>query len=159
LFPEATVGAAAEREPEGGWAVGPALSLPIPLFDQGRAATASARAHLERARQEYVATAVEVRSAARAARNRLLAAYARADYYRRVILPLRHEITEQTQRHYNAMLVGAFQLLQAKQAEIEAGVDSIDALRDYWLARTELEQVESGRTIRAVRDGISAGGH
>jgi cobalt-zinc-cadmium efflux system outer membrane protein len=155
LLPEASLGAAAEREPDGGWAAGPSLSLPIPLFDQGRAATAGARARLERARQEYVATAVEVRSAARAARDRLLAARARADYYRRVILPLRHEITEQTQRQYNAMLVGAFQLLQARQAEIEAGVDSIDALRDYWIARAQFEQVQSGRTGGIGRDGNS----
>ena len=75
------------------------------------------------------------------------------------MLPLRHEITEQTQRQYNAMLVGAFQLLQAKQAEFEAGVASIDALRDYWIARTELEQIQSGRTSRSVRDGSVAGGH
>ena len=51
------------------------------------------------------------------------------------------------------MLVGAFQLLQAKQAEIEAGVEYIDALRDYWVARTQLEQVESGRTARMATAG------
>ena len=61
------------------------------------------------------------------ARTRLLAARARADYYRRVVLPLRRQITEQTQLQYNGMLVGAFQLLQAKQAEVEAGIAYIDA--------------------------------
>ena len=152
LLPEAEAGVAAEHEPEGEWAMGPALSLPIPLFDQGQAATAAARASLERARQNYIATAVEVRSAARTARNRLLAARARADYYRRVILPLRQEITRQTQLQYNGMQVGPFQLLQAKQNEIDAGVQSIDALRDYWVARAQLEQLESGRT-----GGVTAG--
>ena len=145
LIPEAEAGVAAEHESDEGWSVGPSLSLPIPLFDQGQAATAAARAELEAARQRYVATAVEVRSAARASRNRLLAARAQADYYRRVILPLRREITERTQLQYNAMQIGAFQLLQAKQEEIEAGVEYIDALRDYWTARTQLEQITSGR--------------
>jgi cobalt-zinc-cadmium efflux system outer membrane protein len=148
LIPEAEAGAAAEREPDGTWAVGPAISLPIPLFDQGAAATSKARAELERVRQRYIATAVEVRSAARSGRNHLLSARARADYFRRVIVPLRQEITRETQLQYNAMLIGAFQLLQAKQAEIEAGAQYIDALRDYWIARTQLEQVEGGRTAQ-----------
>ncbi|MCE9565876.1 MAG: TolC family protein [Planctomycetes bacterium] len=145
LLPEAEAGVAAEREAEGDWSVGPAISLPIPLFDQGQAGTAKARAELGRARQQYIATAVAVRSAARAARNRLLAARARADYYRKVILPLRQEITRQTQLQYNAMQVGAFQLLQAKREQVEAGVAYIDALRDYWVARTRFEQITTGR--------------
>ena len=158
LLPEAAAGVAAEREPDGEWAVGPAFSYPIPLFDQGQAATSGARSQLERARQEYVATAVEVRSAARAARNRLLAARARADYYRQVMLPLRQEITKQTQLQYNAMLVGAFQLLQAKQDEIETGVEYIDALREYWIARTQIQQIESGRTTEGDQAGATITG-
>jgi cobalt-zinc-cadmium efflux system outer membrane protein len=156
LLPEAEVGAAAERELEGGWAVGPAFALPLPLLDQGQAATASARAQLERARQQYVATAVEVRSAARAARNRLLAAHARANYYRQVIVPLRHRVTEQTQRQYNAMQVGAFQLLQAKRDEVEAGAAYIDALRVYWIARNQLDQITSGRLPGSPGGGAGA---
>jgi cobalt-zinc-cadmium efflux system outer membrane protein len=173
LLPEAEAGVAAEREPDGMWAVGPAVSLPIPLFNQGQAATSAARSELERTRQQYIATAVEVRSAARAARNRLLAARAQTDYYRQVILPLRREITQQTQLQYNAMQVGPFQLLQAKQAEIDAGVQYIDVLRDYWIARTQAQQVASGRTTAigqatptitggtsgASAHGRDAGGH
>jgi cobalt-zinc-cadmium efflux system outer membrane protein len=145
LIPEAELGAAAERENEGGWSLGPAFTLPIPLFDQGQASTAAAGANLARARDQYAATAVEVRAAARAARNHLLAARARADYYRTVLLPLRRQITEQTQLRYNAMQIGAFRLLQAKRDEIETGVAYIESLREYWTARAELNQVLSGR--------------
>jgi cobalt-zinc-cadmium efflux system outer membrane protein len=145
LLPELEVGAAAERELEGGWAVGPAFSLPIPLLDQGQASIAAAGAELARARDRYAATAVEVRSAARAARNRENAARARAAYYKDVMIPLRNQITAQTQLQFNAMQVGAFQLLQAKRDEIEAGVAYIDALRGYWVARAELDQILGGR--------------
>lgn len=145
LLPEAELGAAAERENEGGWSAGPSVSLPIPLFDQGQTASATAGAELARARERFAATAVEVRSAARAGRNRVLAARARADYYRHVILPLRRQITEQTQLQFNAMQVGAFQLLQAKRDEVQAGVAYIEALRDYWVARGDLNQITSGR--------------
>jgi cobalt-zinc-cadmium efflux system outer membrane protein len=145
LLPEAQLGAAAERENEGGWSVGPAFSVPIPLFDQGQAATAVAGAELARARERYAAIAVAVRSAARSARNHVLAARARADYYHQVILPLRRQITELTQLQFNAMRVGAFQLLQAKRDEVEAGVSYIQALRDYWISRAELDQIIGGR--------------
>jgi cobalt-zinc-cadmium efflux system outer membrane protein len=158
LLPEAQAGVAAEHEPDGAWAVGPAVSLPIPLLDQGQARTAAARAQLRRARRQYFATAVEVRSAARVARGRLLAARDRAVYLRRVMLPLRQEITSQTQLQYNAMLVGPLQLLQARRAEIEAGVEYVDALREYWVARSQVEQVESGRTSGIVPVSSAAAG-
>jgi cobalt-zinc-cadmium efflux system outer membrane protein len=94
-----------------------------------------------------------VRAAARAAHHRLVAARTRAVYYRNVILPLRQEITTQTQLQYNAMLLGAFQLLRAKQAEIEAGAEYVDALRDYWVARAGVEQITSGRITGIMTDG------
>ena len=42
------------------------------------------------------------------------------------------------------MQVGIFELLQAKQAEIDAGRDYVESLRDYWIARTELEKAIGG---------------
>jgi cobalt-zinc-cadmium efflux system outer membrane protein len=155
MLPEAELGAAAERETNGEWLVGPAFSLPIPLFDQGQAATAKAASELERARQQFFATAVEVRAAARSARNDLLAARSRVNYYQSVILPLRRQVTEQTQLQYNAMQVGPFQLLQAKQTEIDAGVQYIQALNEYWLARTQLGQITSGRMTELGQSGMN----
>lgn len=159
LLPEAEAGIAGEREPEGEWAVGPAFSAPIPLFDQGQARTLAARSAFDRARHRYAAAAIEVRSAARGARNRLLADRARVVYYRQVILPLRREITRQTQLQYNAMQLSPFQLLQAKQEEIDAGAAYVEALRDYWITKSQLEQITSGRLpdagLRSVETSAS----
>ncbi len=141
------LGAAAERETEGGWGVGPSVSVPVPLFDTGSASVSRAQAELRQARQNYTASAVEVRSAARAARDKLLAARTRAETFRDVILPLRHSIVEQTQAENNAMLVGTFDVLRAKQDEIEAGGQYVQALRDYWLARAEFERISTGGPI------------
>ena len=145
LIPELEAGVAAEREDQE-WEVGPKLGLPLPLLDQGQARRAAARSELKRAQDRYYALAVGVRAAVRAARERLLAEHAAALHYRDVILPLRTQILGQTQLQYNAMQVGVFQLLSAKQQQIEAGRRYIEALRDYWLARTQLEQILSGRT-------------
>jgi cobalt-zinc-cadmium efflux system outer membrane protein len=62
-----------------------------------------------------------------------------------VLLPLRQQILDDTQKEYNAMQIGAFQLLQAKQQEIEAGSKYVETLRDYWIASNALGQLASGR--------------
>lgn len=145
LFPEAELGASAEREGDGEWAVGPAFSLPIPLFEQGQPRVAAAAASLRRARQQYYATAVDVRSHARAARDAVVAARDQADYHRKVILPLRQRVVDETQLQYNAMQVSPLQLLQARQQQIDAGATYIRLLRSYWQARTALDLILSGR--------------
>jgi cobalt-zinc-cadmium efflux system outer membrane protein len=145
VFEGAGVGAAAERETEGGWSAGPAFSLPIPLFNQGQPASSAAAAELRRARQRYAALAVEVRSRARAAWSRVDAARARAAYYQKVILPLRERIVDQTQRQFNAMQVSPFQLLNAKQQQVEAGGQYVDALLEYWTARADLDLILEGK--------------
>lgn len=147
LVPELEAGAAAERE-EGEWKVGPTASLPIPLFDRGQARVAAARAELRRRQEAYYAVAVEVRSAARTARARMLTARRVAEHYQEVLLPLRVRITRETQLQYNAMQIGIFQLLQAKQQEIEAGRRYIDALEAYWTARIDLDLLLQGRISR-----------
>ncbi|MCC6661952.1 MAG: TolC family protein [Phycisphaerales bacterium] len=141
----AEVGAVAEREVEGGWSVGPSASIPVPILDTGRARTFGARARLRQAEARYYAEAVHVRSAARAARDAVAAARERADYLRAVLIPLRRQIVDLTQLQYNGMQVGAFQLLSARRDQVEAGVRYVDALRDYWLARTRLDTLLAGR--------------
>jgi cobalt-zinc-cadmium efflux system outer membrane protein len=46
------------------------------------------------------------------------------------------------------MVVGVFQLLEAKRGEIDAGVDYVESLRDYWVARVDLERA-LGTELRA----------
>jgi len=88
---------------------------------------------------------LQVRSQARAGKAAMRAARERVNYFQNSLLPLRQKITRQTQLQYNAMQVGVFELLQAKREEIEAGSEYIESLRDYWIARTDLERAIGGR--------------
>ena len=144
LTPDPAVGISAERESDGLWSVGPALALSIPLFDQGQPAVARAVAVLNSLQENYAAEAIELRSAVRSATSRVLALRGRADFLRRVLVPLRTRIVEETQLEYNAMQAGAFQLLMAKREEIAAGAEYVAELRDYWIASSELAQILSG---------------
>ena len=143
LIPALDLGVGAEREE--GWKVGPVLSVPIPLFDQGQARIGRALAELRRAQQEYYALGVRIRAVARAAQDRLQGAQDRAVYYRDILLPLQERIVNEAQLQYNAMQIGIFQLLRDREQQIETGVAYVEALREYWLARADLEQLSSGR--------------
>jgi outer membrane protein, heavy metal efflux system len=144
LIPESFLGVGAERE-EGEWKVGPTLEIPIPLLNQGQGRLGRAAAELRRAEQDYYALGVRVRTTARLVKERVQGAEDRALYSRDIVLPLRERIVRETQLQYNAMQVGVFDLLRAREQQIEAALAYVDTLLDYWLARTDLEQLMSGR--------------
>lgn len=139
------VGAITERDSDGQRLTGPSLSVEVPLFDQHQASIARLEAQWREARWRQDALAVEIRSEARAARSRLLSARAVSEHYRTVLLPLRERIVALSQQHYNAMTLGVYQLLAARQGEVNAYREYIESVRDYWIARSDLERVLGGR--------------
>lgn len=150
-FDELAAGVHFDREAGGERSRGPTATIPIPLFDQGLSARARADAMLRIAEQRLHALVVTARSEARAARERLVEARARAEYIGTVVLPRRQRILYLTQVEYNAMLRGAFDLLRARQGLAEAERERVLALRDYWLARTEMDAALAGVTGFTVR--------
>ena len=141
-------GVSGERDADGKNHVGPDLTLEVPLFDTGRAAAARETAKYRQAERRYRALEVGILSEVREARSRLLAARRAAEFYRDTWLPRRRQATSLWQEQYNAMLEGTYRLLQAKREEIDAGRDAGDALRDYWIARADLERAVGGRLPR-----------
>ncbi|HBL26603.1 MAG TPA: hypothetical protein DD490_07200 [Acidobacteria bacterium] len=144
VYDELGLGVHHEREPEGKGTTGPAVAIPIPLFDRGLAGRTRAVANLRMAEQRLHALTINARSETRAARERLLEARARADYLRNVIVPRRQRILSLTQLEYNAMQRGVFDLIRARQGLSDALREQVLAIRDYWLARTELDAAVSG---------------
>ena len=142
---DATIGFHYEHEPYGIHSLGPSVQVGVPIFDQGQARVASGQDQLRQAQFRLAASAVRARSDVRAASVKLQNARGRATYYQRSVLPLQARIVSQTQLQYNGMFVGVFGLLQARQNQIDAGRAYIDAVRDYWVARAELERAIGGR--------------
>lgn len=137
-LPGVTVGGNAERDLDGSWLLGPTLELEIPLFDQGQPELAKLAARYRQARRRYEALAVNLRSEVRAARDALIAARDVATFHRRSLLPQTQQLLRETLLQYNAMQLGNFDLLLAKQREQQAEQAAIEALRDYWIARARL---------------------
>ena len=146
-LPELRAGVAAERD-RGQWGIGPAVAVELPLLYQGQGERAVALADMRRQQKLYTDAAVRIRAAARSVASRLQAAAKIVDYYKRVLLPLREQIVNDTQLQYNAMNVGVFQLLQAKRDQIDTARTYVDLLREYWVVRAEAEQLVAGRLPR-----------
>lgn len=142
FVPRLGLGAAAKRED--GWHAGPIVTLSLPIFDWGSGKRAGAWAEVRRLQHRYTGAAVTLRAMARAARTRLIAAHARAHRMKTTVLPLRERLVDESLLQYNAMNVDAFELLVVRREQIEAEVRYIEALRDYWVARTEVDQLRAG---------------
>jgi cobalt-zinc-cadmium efflux system outer membrane protein len=141
FLPSLGLGVASERDSDGTWRTGPKLEVGLPLFDQGQARLLSLEAEQRRQARILGGLAVTVRSQVREAWQRLAATQGAVMHYRTVLLPLSQRVVEETQRLYNGALVGVYDLVRSKQDQINAGRDYIAALRDYWVARAELERV------------------
>lgn len=153
----ASVGAHFEREPDGRF-VGPMATLELPLFDQKQAVVAQLEAELHQSQNRLRARSVEARSEAREARGRVQLVRELAEHYRTVVIPLRERLVALTQQHYDAMLAGVYQLLMAKQNEVNAYREYIEAVRDYWIARTDLDRAAGGRLAGPGGVPLFAGG-
>jgi cobalt-zinc-cadmium efflux system outer membrane protein len=132
------VGISRERETDRTWVTGPSLAIELPIFNQRQADIARLEAQLRRSQKRLTAQAIEIRSEVRSFRNRLIMQRNLIDHYRRSVLPLREQIVDLT-------LVGAFDLLMAKQQEFEAYQKYIETLRDYWIVRADMQRSLGGR--------------
>jgi cobalt-zinc-cadmium efflux system outer membrane protein len=144
-------GVVGEHEPDGANLVGPSLRFELPIFNQGQARIARGEAQLRVAAAKFEALAIETRSMVRELRDRLTSKRDIAQFYHTELVPNRSAITELTLTQYNAMLVGAFEAFQARREALEAERAEIEALRDYWTTRAELERVVGGDLEAKVR--------
>lgn len=146
------VGVHWEREPDGTSTTGPSIGIPLPLFSRAPAQRERGEALLRQAQHRYRALAVTARAQTRSVAARMRTARGRAEYLRDTLLPLHSRIVEQAQLQYNAMQIGVFDLLHAKQEEIGVQSQAIEAMRDYWVARAGLDHALGGGNVRVDAD-------
>lgn len=137
ILPELGVGIAVAHDGQN-TGLGPALQLGLPLLDPRTGERARADALVRRAGHELEAQALELGAAARAARTLALATYQEARHLHDVVLPLRQQIVDEVQKHYNAMDADLFALILARRELIDGSHQYLDALRRYWNATAEV---------------------
>ena len=127
-----------ERETDGSRLIGPGLSVAIPIFNWGTGRVTRAKAQLDLAEADLAAKELDASNEVKAAHAAVRSAKALVERYRDGLIPQREAVVDQMQLEVNFMLIGVFELLAAKQQQYDAYSGYLDAVRDYWLARTEL---------------------
>jgi cobalt-zinc-cadmium efflux system outer membrane protein len=139
-IPKIKLGLESEKDSEGPTRLGPELDLTLPFYDQGQAKQSRIQAQQMKNRHEIAALENRILTEVRTSRIRLLAAREIANRYQQQLIPLLKDSLEEAQLHYNFMLMGVYQLLQGRREEIMAQRQYIEALRDYWIERAQLER-------------------
>jgi outer membrane protein TolC len=120
------------------------VSFEVPVFDFGEARLREAEQTYMLAVNRLAQKAVNVRSEAREAYRSYRTNYDIATRYQRDVLPLRKVISDELMLRYGAMQIDVFTLLVEAQQKLAVNAAAIDAMRDFWLASTDLSAVMVG---------------
>ena len=121
------------------------ISVEIPIFDWGGSKVARAQAIYMQSANRLAETAVNARSEVRESYSAYVTEYDVAKHYRDEVVPLRKSISDELMLRYNGMLASVFELLADSREQVGAVNSYIEALKDYWIAETDLQQAVGGR--------------
>lgn len=122
------------------------VTLELPIFDFGTARVARAEATYLQAMNRAAALGIQARSEVRESHAAYRTAYELARNYRDEVVPLRQRISEENLLRYNGMLISVFELLADAREQIAGVTGAVEALRDFWIAQSQLELALTGRS-------------
>jgi outer membrane protein TolC len=141
---DAEAGIAVKHETSGDWGVGPLAAIGLPLFDAGGNARGAAQAELRRAELVALGRARSLAAATQQAAARARSLATRARTARERDLPLHAELVRATVQQYNAMQIGAFDVLEARERELAAERRAARLDLAAELARLDLAELLAG---------------
>jgi outer membrane protein TolC len=122
------------------------IELELPLFDFGSTRASRAEATYMQAVHRTAQVAVDARSEVRESYSAYRTSYDLARHYRDEVVPLRKRISEENLLRYNGMLIGVFELLADARDQVASVTGYVEALRDHWVAETNLQTALTGRS-------------
>jgi outer membrane protein, heavy metal efflux system len=137
-------GVNSEREPDAQTRTGPTFAIELPIFNQGQARIARGEAALRQAQDKFEALAIDVRSQIRELRDELTSKREIARFYQEELLRGERLILSESLKNYNAMEIGNFELFTTKVEAARTEREYLEAVRDYWIIRAELERAVGG---------------
>ena len=120
------------------------VSVELPLFDWTGAKVARAEYLYMQGVNRAAEVAIDARSEVREGYSAYHTTYELARHYRDRVVPLRKQIADENQLRYNGMLISVFELLTDAREQVAAVNASIEALRDFLLAETDLQLAMTG---------------
>ncbi len=145
LLGGAQIGYDREQEVDRSVIRGPTLDVELPIFNQGGARVARADARLLAARARLAELELATDNGVRLGAERVKVSSDIVRMHHDALIPARETVVERGQQEQNYMLIGVFELIQAKTQEYDAYQSYLESIRDYWLARIDLMRVVGAR--------------
>lgn len=142
------VGVDAERD--GDWSVGPAASIPVPLFDVGQASKERVQAAVVEARHQLVATQRGVVEDVRRAHATLTGSQANLDRVQNQLIPLQQSRLTQAEAQFRAGQTDITALLLAEQDLRSTQAQVVELQRRVAIAQVRLERAVGGSLTLSV---------
>ncbi|MEP7116412.1 MAG: TolC family protein [Acidobacteriota bacterium] len=139
------IGYERETELDGQRITGPTLNLELPIFNQGQARVARVEALLAQSRARLAEREVAASNAVRLGVERVRILREIVTTHRDALIPQRESVVARSQEQQNYMIIGVFELVQAKRQEFDAYQSYLESVRDYWLARVALMRAVGAR--------------
>jgi outer membrane protein TolC len=121
------------------------VSLELPLFDWSGAKTAKAETLYMQSLNRTAEAAINARSEVRQAYKGYRSSYDIAKHFRDEIVPIKKRISDENLLRYNGMQIGVFDLLADARSQISSVNSYIEALRDFWLAQSDMQMSLIGK--------------
>jgi outer membrane protein TolC len=126
------------------------IELELPVFDFGATRLARAEATYMQAVHRTAEVETNARSEVRESYSAYRTSYDLAKHYRDEVVPLSKRISQENLLRYNGMLISVFELLADARAQVASVSGYVEALRDFWVADTNLQTALTGRSTMAV---------
>jgi len=120
------------------------IKLPIPIFDFGQGRVSQSQALYNQSVHRLYETAVNVRSQVRESYASVRYTYDMVREMKEIVVPANEQILGETQKYYNGMLDGIYELLEDQRRLGEIKIQALEALGDYQKARANLYYVVGG---------------
>jgi outer membrane protein TolC len=118
--------------------------LELPIFDWGAYRVKKAEYQYQQAFNEAYATGVNARSELRQSYFNYRSTHELAQHFKHAMLPIQQQISEENQLRYNGMFISVFELIADARNQISAVTGYVNATRDFWLAKSQLDLVMLG---------------
>ncbi len=141
----------AERETDGSSLYGPNFAIELPIFDQKQAQIARLETLLLDNSAAIQALERDIENDVLAGVDRLQRLRDRIMHYRDEVIPANEDTLKHMQREQNYMLADVFDLLLVQRQARSAYRGYIDSLRDYWIARAELQRATAATLAGQAR--------
>ncbi len=145
VYTQGRIGIGGERDPDGTNVIGPAFTGEIPIFNYGQADRLRIHAELRQAQDSLAVLEIQILSEVREAHKLLMNNLRIISDYRARIIPLQRQFLESSEELYNVMGLGIDKLIENKRQEFQAFSNYIMSLKDYWVARVQLDKALGGK--------------